>query len=100
MVNKMLHDVQKGSLSDKLKAQINLKTSESDQGLLCLSTYAQQTHKVTLTSLQRRCNVTTLQRRCNDVVCLLGVVCNRATNILISCPNDQVDSDLHYPHMA
>ena len=34
-----------------------------------------QTHNVSETLLQRRCNVTALQRRCNDVVatlCLLG----------------------------
>ena len=28
----------------------------------------QQTHNVSRTSLQRRCNVTTLQRRLNDVI--------------------------------
>ena len=33
----------------------------------------QQTHNVTTTSLQRRCNVTTLQRRCNDIVRTLCV---------------------------
>ena len=34
---------------------------------------SQQSHNVTETSLQRRCNVTTLQRRCNDVVATLCV---------------------------
>ena len=34
---------------------------------------SQQTHNISPTSLQRRCNVRTLQRRCNDVVRTLCV---------------------------
>ena len=34
---------------------------------------SQQTHDVTTTSLQRRCNIMTLQRRCNHVVATLFV---------------------------
>ena len=35
--------------------------------------YTQQSHNVTTTSLQRRCNVMTLQRRCYDVIVTLCV---------------------------
>ena len=57
----------------------------SDVAFRIIQDIIQQTHNVTTTSLQRRCNVVTLHRRCNDVPATLCVCWEVPVLVLLFC---------------